>query len=242
METRETILKELESISPVVANLGNANVFAVPAGYFDELPALILSKVQVEATDFGGKSQPFAVPSGYFEGLADNILKNIKNSEQSVEAELNELSPLLNTVSRQNVYAVPEGYFESLELTIPLKLEKPSGNVFSFGKPKRILQYAAAACTAGILVIVAFLFINKGGDDTVISYKEAKNMNVSNELDKLSETEIASYLETAPNVGYALNVSPEEINIDEYLDETSDEDINEYLNAYPEMGISNKGS
>jgi hypothetical protein len=242
METRETILKELREISPAVANLSGTNVFSVPAGYFDQLPETILSKIRQESVDFGGKVQPFNIPPGYFEGLATNILNKIKSREQSVAEELNELSPLLNSISRQNVYAVPEGYFESLELTIPLKLDKPSARVFSFGKTKKAFQYAVAACAAGILVVGAYFYTNNNTDDTVISHNDAKNMNVSTELDKLSETEIASYLETAPNIGYALNVSAEEINIDEYLDETSDEDINEYLNEYPEIGISNKGS
>jgi hypothetical protein len=228
METRETILKELESISPAVANLANTNVFTVPAGYFDQLPAAILSRIQSEIIDFGGKVEPFNVPAGYFDGLAVNILNKIKSQEQTVEEELNEIAPLLNTISKQPVYAVPEGYFESLELTIPLKLAKPSARVFSFGK---VMQYAVAACTVGVLAVGAFFYTNNNNDnETMISYKVAKEMNVSAELDNISETEIASYLETAPSVGYALNVAPEEVNFDEYLEEATDEEINEYLN------------
>jgi hypothetical protein len=235
METRENILKELQDISPAVANLGIANVFSVPAGYFEQLPAAILSRINMGAVDFGEKHELFTVPAGYFDQLAGNILDKIKNREQSVEAELDEIAPLLNSISKKPVYTVPEGYFESLELTIPLKLDKPSARVFSFVKTKRIVQYAVAACTAGILIIGAWFYTNQNtGTDTMISYKDAKSMNVASELDKLSETDIASYLETAPNVGYAMNVSAEEINFDEYLDAASDEEINEYLNETAE--------
>jgi hypothetical protein len=232
METRETILQELKDISPAVANLGTVNVFSVPAGYFDQLPAAILSKINAETVDFRGRSAPFSVPAGYFDHLAGNILDKIKVAEQSVEAELAGIAPLLNTISKKQVYTVPEGYFESLELTIPLKLDKPSARVFSFGKTKRVMQYAVAACTAGILVIGAWFYTNKntGTDETSVSYIDVKRMNIASELDKLSETEIASYLETTPNVGYAMNISAEEIDFDEYLDAASDEEINEYLN------------
>jgi hypothetical protein len=236
MEARETILKELNSISPTVANLGAANVFVVPEGYFDRFPASVLSRIQAETISFGGKSHPFKVPVNYFDQLAGNILNKIKSKEQSVEEELNELAPLLNTISKQPVYKIPEGYFESLELTIPLKLDKPSARVFSFGRSKRIMQYAVAACTAAILLIGAFLYTNNDKPEQLISHKEAVNMNVSTELDKLSETEIASYLDAAPNVGYALNASAEDISFDEYLEETSDEEIDAYLNESGEAG------
>ena len=227
MEKREIIIQELESISPVVANLERTNVFAVPANYFNDLPAVILAKVQSEGVAFGSKSDPFSVPAGYFDGLAANILNKIRSTEQSVEEELNEIAPLLNTVSRKPVYAVPEGYFESLELTIPLKLAKPSAKVFSFGK---VVQYAVAASTIAIMAIGVYFYSgNSKSIDTPISFTEAKNMNVAAELDNLTETEIVSYLESAPSVGYALNVVPEEVNFEEYLDQASDEEINEYL-------------
>lgn len=236
MKTREIILQELEGISPIVANLGTANVFLVPAGYFDQLPAAVLSRINAGSADFG-RSHPFNVPAGYFDQLADEILNKIKATGQSVEEELNELAPVLNTISKQPVYQVPEGYFESLELTIPLKLAKPSARVFSFGRSKRMMQYAVAACTAGILIAAAFLFANNGdNEDQLISYKEAVSMNVSGELDKVNETEIASYIESTPNVGYAMNVSADEINFDEYLNAASDEEIDAYLNESAETG------
>lgn len=240
METRENILQELKDISPVVAGLGTANLFSVPAGYFDQLPAIILSRVNAEPADFG-RSHPFKIPAGYFDQLADNILQTIKRTEQSVEEELNELAPILNTISKKPVYTVPGGYFESLELAIPLKLSKPAAKVIGFGKTKRVMQYAVAACTAGILIAGAFLFTRSNTQEQPISYKDAVNMNVSGELDKLNETEISSYIESTPNIGYVMNVSADEINIEEYLNAASDEEIDAYLNESADTG-SDTGS
>ena len=57
----------------------------------------------------------YQVPDGYFEGFAVLVLNRIKalNSAGSRE-ELNYLSPLLNTISKQVPYSVPEGYFNEL--------------------------------------------------------------------------------------------------------------------------------
>jgi hypothetical protein len=57
-------------------------------------------------------NQPFSVPDGYFEGLAATILAKVKSSESAVQAELNDLSPMLAGISKQMPYAVPAFYFE----------------------------------------------------------------------------------------------------------------------------------
>ena len=243
MEARENILQELQGISEIVAGLGREQVFNIPAGYFDRLPSQIMARINAdELVSFGEKKEPFSLPAGYFEQLPSAILDRIRSREQSVKEELEEIAPLLNNISRTPVYSVPEGYFESLELTIPLKLDRPSAKVFNFGKPKRILQYAVAACAAGILMVGAYLVGNRSGNDDMISYKEAVKMNVAKELDALNETDIVTYLEETPTVGYALYETPEEPNFDEYLDAASDEEINQYLNESAEPEIPVTGS
>ena len=57
-------------------------------------------------------NQPFSVPNGYFEGLAAAILAKVKSSESDVQAELDELSPLLAGIPKQMPYSVPLSYFE----------------------------------------------------------------------------------------------------------------------------------
>jgi hypothetical protein len=163
--------------------------------------------------------------------------------EQTVAQELEMLAPLLNTISREPVYKVPEGYFESLELTIPLKLDKPSARVFSFGKARRVMQYAVAACTAGILVIGAFIFTNKnaGDDGMLISYDSAMKMDVAEELSETNVDDIGAYLEQTPAPGYAMNTI-EEVDMMQSLETTTDEEIEEYLEETAVTGDDIKGS
>jgi len=247
MENRATILEELKEISPVIANITRANVYSVSPVYFNELPEVILARVQAEDAVFGSKATPFNVPQGYFDGLANNILNKIHHTEiQSVSDELKEIAPLLNTISKKPVYSVPQGYFESLEITIPLKLDKPSAKVFNFGNTKKIFQYAVAACVAGMLMVGAYMYTNSNGasEAMVISHDSALKMNVTEELAETNEQEITAYLNEAPGVGYAVTTTPasEEIDVEEYLETASDEEIKEYLNQYPETGISTTGS
>jgi hypothetical protein len=247
MEKREIILQELKEISEVVSAIPNENVFSVPAGYFDQFPAAVVALVHTETAHFGEKRTPFDVPKGYFEGLAAEVLNKVKQQNaQTVEEELNEIAPILNTISRETVYTVPEGYFESLEVTVPLKVAARSKKVFSLGTPRRILQYAIAACAAGILMVGAYLYINEGtatpGEPMAISYDSAMKMNVTAELSQLNTQEINQYLEESPAIGYAINGSAEEEDVQQYIHSTSDEEIDQYLNETADPGEKQNGS
>lgn len=83
MAPKKDILQELTGIAPNLAKAGTAMPYNVPAGYFDELPNLILMRIktmhaspaeelQTLSPLLGGlkKDMPFKVPEGYFENLA----------------------------------------------------------------------------------------------------------------------------------------------------------------------------
>jgi hypothetical protein len=247
MENKNDILQELMEISPAVANLGRENTtYTVPPNYFETLPELVLARIKEEEISFGVKTTPFAMPQGYFEGLADNILNSIKQQDKTVEEELNEVAPLLNTISKQPVYQVPQGYFESLEITMPMAVAKPTAEVFGIGV-KRVFQYALAACTAGILIIGAYMYTGSGNSEeqAVISHASAMKMDVAKELSTVSEDELNEYLDENPSVGYAFtNTSSlqEELNVDQYIQEASDEDIEQYLDETPASPSTGTGS
>lgn len=59
-----------------------------------------------------GNNHPFSVPEGYFDGLAAAVLAKVKGTENTVQAELAELSPLLAGIPKQTPYSVPTSYFE----------------------------------------------------------------------------------------------------------------------------------
>ena len=57
----------------------------------------------------------YKVPDGYFEGLPTQILNRIKALETTnAKEELELLSPLLSTISKQIPYSVPADFFQSL--------------------------------------------------------------------------------------------------------------------------------
>src|SRR5688572_21775846 len=74
-----------------------------------------LIELQSSLAERDGLQPPYQVPAGYFNGLADEILKRIRAFESDNPAEeLENLSPLLNSISKKMPYAAPAGYFDGL--------------------------------------------------------------------------------------------------------------------------------
>lgn len=113
------ILAELNDISPLIAGIGKGNVFSVPPGYFDALPGTVMACLKendstMSTVDTGD------LPPGYFDNLPGRILGKIKGT---VAHELQELSPLLAGLPKENPFSVPEKYFELLPADIVANLE-----------------------------------------------------------------------------------------------------------------------
>ena len=103
MENRNTIINELQNLSPVVAQVAPVNPYRLPEGYFEHLPAALLSMVKGEEVSLvvpAALSDPYSVPDGYFEKLPELMLEKVKSG--------------FVLTDKQNPYAVPEGYFDGL--------------------------------------------------------------------------------------------------------------------------------
>ncbi len=87
MESRKTIEEEISSISPVVADMGLQHPYSVPTGYFDRLPAQLLSAAKAADANDGlaeTKLSPllaslrtvpaYRVPDGYFDDLTKSLV------------------------------------------------------------------------------------------------------------------------------------------------------------------------
>ncbi|MGC4101446.1 hypothetical protein [Ferruginibacter sp.] len=108
-------MNELNDISPMLAGIGNANVFTVPDGYFNSIAAVVLMCVKEEAGT-APESMPASsmeVPQGYFDSLAGNILNKIKAQESS-NTEEEALPVVLQNLAHKETFTVPAGYFDSL--------------------------------------------------------------------------------------------------------------------------------
>ncbi|MES2330943.1 MAG: hypothetical protein V4539_15175 [Bacteroidota bacterium] len=243
MENKADILQELRDISPLIVDIQSINPFSVPGGYFEGLPAAILEQVQIGAILDNASANTYEVPAGYFEGLSANILSKIKMGElNEVASELNEVAPMLNTISKNEVYTVPAGYFNQMDLSAVTRKE---GKVITLRIARKWMQYAAAAVMAGILVTGAFLY--NDGNNSLTGIK-ADSSDVSFEMNNVSEAELVTYLDNpehfvAAPAATTLASEAELADVKNKLHQLSDEELNQYLkeNAEPfDAAVSDK--
>lgn len=199
--TRSTdILKELEQISPAVAQISDETPYHVPVGYFDTLDTVIMARIasggieENSLLNVAGKQMPQDVPQGYFDTLSESILSKIKAQQtvQTATEELSELSPLLAGLSKANLYEVPAGYFENLSAGITEKTTETK--VVAIFSRKVWMRYAAAAVVFGLIAFGINLFpsqstISNSGIPTAKTEEQ-----INKELAKISDEEIINYL------------------------------------------------
>jgi len=268
MKRNPEIGKELETISPAVANLSLRMPFCVPEGYFESLPHQILESVKnetligeetTENAIFDSKPAfltPFSVPEGYFEGLSANILSRIKETNnESITAELNRISPLLAEFERKNPFSIPENYFEDLNISSAIiPAPKETGRVVSMSIRKRWINYAAAAVITAVLAGSVYFFMQVTGNnaDPVAPTPIAQNdvsekdsLEVSPEAlsNFLSQTEgiVADELLEMENITGQKDLAIlgiSENTIQEILNDLPDQAIQDYMSENPEVQIN----
>ena len=225
MSVKAEILNELMEISPALAGLERVNPYTVPVGYFEGLGASILTLVKEdeEPSLLQGLAtkNPMQAPEGYFDNLAGSILDKIKAKQNvTVDDELRDLSPMLYTMDKANVYEVPTGYFETLSNELLNKVSpKEEAKIISFTQRKSItwMRYAAAAVVIGLVGMIA-LFIFRNGTitsiDSVVKLDSVvkKGVDLANqnkfdeELNKTSDDAIANYLDKTADEADAIQM------------------------------------
>lgn len=162
MDSYKDIPGEMRAISPLVADIGRSNPYILPQDYFRELPGIILEKIQDVPALLPEAANAYKIPGNYFDSLPAIVLSRIKEDKgraHEVNAELEPIAPLLNTISKVPVYTTPEGYFEQLKPAVGENTdEQVTAKLASFKNYRRWIQYAAAAMVGGILVTGAFFF------------------------------------------------------------------------------------
>lgn len=234
MNQREDIIAELKQIDPSMAQWPFHMPYSLPAGYFDTITGKLLEQLSLELVV--EKKQAYTIPAGYFELLPGRILAAIRR--QDVTEELEELAPVLNLVSKQMPYsktASPEFNMEGVmeqtvmrEIPVIQMLER---------KTRKWMSYAAAAVLTGVILATAFLYNGNTTDETNnINYAQ---VDVSQEISKLSEDELNTYLAATEklviNTGdrdvYGVETLPE---VDEHIEMTSDDELKQYLDESTE--------
>lgn len=246
METRSTILNELNSISPTVAQATNLMPYQVPQGYFEGLAEMILNRIKTESLNavdelqtlsplLGGlsKKMPFEVPAGYFSELSGNVADGVKAID-FVKEELEGVSPLLKDLRTKNVYNVPQGYFESLADNILDKVkQRQPAKVVSMGR--KIMRYAAAAVIAGAMAIGGWFYFN---NNTTTKDQQIASVEKMSDDAKVSDQEMADFLQNESNslVVSTAAISDDdgemnETDVKDMLSDVSEDDMQQFLNT-----------
>lgn len=237
-----------ESSSDILKEVPGRNVYTVPEMYFDTLPDHIMSHIRLCSVLQAPQQTPYQVPTGYFDALSSRILSQVHiqqagASQQTVAGnnevyqELQQLAPLLNTISKQPVFSIPENYFEAQpQLPVAIAEKAILRTLPVVRKINRWFQYAAAALVAGIMVTAAFMFTDNS-HSPVPGNAATKNLDVKKAVSVLSEDEIVNYLSTHPSTTEATtSVSSVSPDIQHIVNDISEEEIRQYLKENSEPG------
>ncbi len=211
MNKRIEISEELKSISPLVAAIGNANIFTVPDSYFETVSDTVL--ICLHPLNTVDEIQSNDIPVNYFNTLADTIIAKIKTQEAMTAAdELKAISSVVAAISKTNLFETPQGYFTNLPDAV-LKTVSQQQQVKVISISSKWIKYAAAAVITGALALGVFKYANKPAIDisgTAVaaqlepSIEKGKNMDdkkFDETLNNLSEEDIVKYLEKNGNDG-----------------------------------------
>lgn len=221
MQLNATILKELQEIAPSLIEIRGDMPYTLPQGYFDTLPEAVLAKIRINAA----QSNTYAVPDGYFSSLPNLVMAKIKAGQHEVSAELNEIAPLLNTISKAPVYTVPEGYFNRLSAPVP------KAKVVKMGSSRRWMQLAVAAVTMGVLVTGAFLFTDQ--NQQVLDYEQYQSIDAQAAVKSLPDETLIEYMEAQASLSGSDVVEETGSAESNDLQLISDEELSNFVNDNP---------
>lgn len=230
MAQKDNILQELAELKSRLAGVAIQNIYTVPDGYFEGLPAQMLKIIKaIEAADSVeelsylspmlnsiSKQMPFTVPQGYFEGLQEKIMDfigegsdNQESLEQTSKEELETLSPLLSGLKKQmsarpghsdGPFSVPRGYFESLTEKLIPAENKPAAKVISLTH-RKWFRYAAAAVIAGVIAMAGFLYTNNKTTNNPAKALVKFEKNLNKEIKKTSDKELDEFIQQFSDAG-----------------------------------------
>lgn len=210
--------------SKILMGLKNNQTYQIPQGYFESLAANILLRVK-------SQSRTFVTPNNYFHNLANNILAKVKVENKSeVYTELQQIAPLLNTISKNNsTYKLPENYFQVLSPKINYK---ESSKVVSI---KKVYKYAVAAAFIGFISLVYFTkTINQTNNNIAMQHNIALKTDVLQEIASLQDVMLNNAVEndkvSLTNEETVQNTTlPFLGSVQEEIEQLSDEELYNYL-------------
>lgn len=191
IKSEQSAKEEISSLSPILSDLQQKQVFEVPTGYFSQLSSAIFYSVQNAPSSDELRElspvlhgiqpiNPFELPAGYFDGLSNSILQKAKASSAAVAMS----SPVRTLFLKYAAAAIVTGIIAL-------------GALQYLGQP-------TPSNSSNNAVAVLDESVEKGKTMNDSQFKEA--------LEKLSPADIAKYLE---NEGDMADVAVLRNNIDE---------------------------
>jgi hypothetical protein len=220
MNSDQTILSELQTISPAVANLPKTNPFSVPLDYFETNISNTINRINNEKhINDENKSLNHIL-------LIEKKMQKIRTA-QSVNDELSEIAPSLISLRTNNQYTVPKGYFYTTVIALPSRKNRLA-KVFQM---KKILRYAAAACIIGLIGFLS-VFIKVENSAPLV----AGALN-NQQAEEISLHEMVVYLEQMEGIDHDIDAALSNEDESTLLVDLDKETIKELLVGIPDKGI-----
>lgn len=239
MKNDKNIIDELKKISSLIMQMKKNEAYSVPPLYFDNLSSEIIDRItslNKERAYYFGSFASYSIPHSYFKNLPDIILKRVgidQKQHTGVLEEMEEISPLLNTISKKPVYDIPPNFFDNIVWS-SLQSQPQKAKIVSISKWPKVLKYTAAAVIIPFLAISVF---NLSGKDFVIF--RSNHNKAKNQVKNLSKEEIVNFLKNSPSSENAFSTSQNtSINEDEIkssLKQISDKEIHHFLKETGEL-------
>ena len=230
MTQNNNILEELKELNSSLAAGLSGNMYAVPAGYFDDLINQVMSRIKASETNDVAeelqilspllskvsKKLPYAIPEGYFETLDTHPV--------SAEKELESISPFLGGLKKQMPFEVPAGYFENLS-SVPVRHETKIVSITS----RKWFRYAAAAMITGVIAMTALMIFGKKDMEGMTIAKFERKLK--KEIKKTSDKELNEFIQYSDvnltgDENASVNVNDDTKN---YLKTVPDAELKEFL-------------
>ena len=236
MENKNIIQQELMETAPTLASISRQMPYALPEGYFDELPLSLLGAVVP-------RQATFSVPEGYFESLPALLLQKAKASSVTEEPQMEESFPVLESIGRKMPYHVPAGYFQELTILPPRELAPVIPISRSW---RKVAGWAVAASILALVSLFGYRYFSgtTNGSGEIVqndgSLDSATAAELSIALSELEDSNLHAELGdfgNKPDRTASLYITT--VNFEQALESLSDEEIKANLE---EMGYNYKKS
>lgn len=226
MKPEENILLELQELAPTLANGSVQIPYALPEGYFETFPLLML--------DLVAPAPQNAVPEGFFDSFPELMLQKLRANE--VTEETAGIAPLLNSIPKAMPNHVPADYFSQLKPSAAVQTTQ----VIAIRRKVWMQVAAAVAILLAAFSIWQWSQSNNGQQDNqVVSVPDTLSIptDISIQLAMIEDGAIESAFKStgqsieASNSLYYLETD----NFEEALKDISVDEISEQLAETPQL-------